>query len=321
MAKTLYDKIWESHLVDEQNDGTSLLYIDRHLVHEVTSPQAFEGLRLSNRKVKLPGSTLAVVDHNVPTTDRSKGIADKESAIQVETLSKNCKDFGIEFFGLTDKRQGIVHVIGPEQGFTQPGMTIVCGDSHTSTHGARTVAEEIEDRGGGGEADAQPPVAFEECVVVVPGARQQPAEAGGGRGAEKTQAEDPAPLLRGEPGAAGEGACEFDYRQQNEQPDGQMGRKRMQATSQLKPWLHNQKVRSGEPTALRPMICGTLTSESRGQRDRGRRSSESPDLDSGRSGARGRSRRRPAGWRADRAHACLGRPASSDSQVRRSIPR
>ncbi|NCU63854.1 MAG: 50S ribosomal protein L19, partial [Candidatus Fonsibacter ubiquis] len=136
MAKTLYDKIWESHLVDEQSDGTSLLYIDRHLVHEVTSPQAFEGLRLSNRKVKLPGSTLAVVDHNVPTTDRSKGIADKESAIQVETLSKNCKDFGIEFFGLTDKRQGIVHVIGPEQGFTQPGMTIVCGDSHTSTHGA-----------------------------------------------------------------------------------------------------------------------------------------------------------------------------------------
>lgn len=136
MAKTIYDKIWESHLVDEQNDGTSLLYIDRHLVHEVTSPQAFEGLRLSNRKVKLPGSTLAVVDHNVPTTDRSKGIADKESAIQVETLSKNCKDFGIEFFGLTDKRQGIVHVIGPEQGFTQPGMTIVCGDSHTSTHGA-----------------------------------------------------------------------------------------------------------------------------------------------------------------------------------------
>lgn len=97
MAKTIYDKIWESHLVDEQNDGTSLLYIDRHLVHEVTSPQAFEGLRLSNRKVKLPGSTLAVVDHNVPTTDRSKGIADKESAIQVETLSKNCKDFGIEF--------------------------------------------------------------------------------------------------------------------------------------------------------------------------------------------------------------------------------
>ena len=100
MAKTLYDKIWESHLVDEQNDGTSLLYIDRHLVHEVTSPQAFEGLRLSNRKVKLPGSTLAVVDHNVPTTDRSKGISDKESAIQVETLSKNCKDFGIEFFWL-----------------------------------------------------------------------------------------------------------------------------------------------------------------------------------------------------------------------------
>ncbi len=136
MPKTLYDKIWESHLVEEQKDGTSLLYIDRHLVHEVTSPQAFEGLRINKRKVRAPKSTLAVVDHNVPTSDRSKGIKDKESAIQVEALSKNCKDFGIEFFGLTDKRQGIVHVIGPEQGFTQPGMTIVCGDSHTSTHGA-----------------------------------------------------------------------------------------------------------------------------------------------------------------------------------------
>jgi 3-isopropylmalate/(R)-2-methylmalate dehydratase large subunit len=136
MAKTLYDKIWDNHLVDEQKDGTSLIFIDRHLVHEVTSPQAFEGLKLSGRKVKFPNFTLAVADHNVPTTDRSKGIENKESAIQVDTLEKNCKDFGIDYYGLTDVRQGIVHVIGPEQGFTQPGMTIVCGDSHTATHGA-----------------------------------------------------------------------------------------------------------------------------------------------------------------------------------------
>ena len=136
MAKTLYDKIWDNHLVDEQKDGTSLIFIDRHLVHEVTSPQAFEGLKMSGRKVKFPNFTLAVADHNVPTTDRSKGIENKESAIQVDTLEKNCKDFGIDYYGLTDVRQGIVHVIGPEQGFTQPGMTIVCGDSHTATHGA-----------------------------------------------------------------------------------------------------------------------------------------------------------------------------------------
>lgn len=136
MAKTLYDKIWDNHLVDQQQDGTSLIFIDRHLVHEVTSPQAFEGLKISGRKVKFPNFTLAVSDHNVPTTDRSKGIENKESAIQVETLEKNCKEFGIDYYGLTDIRQGIVHVIGPEQGFTQPGMTIVCGDSHTATHGA-----------------------------------------------------------------------------------------------------------------------------------------------------------------------------------------
>jgi 3-isopropylmalate/(R)-2-methylmalate dehydratase large subunit len=136
MPKTLYDKIWENHLVDQQDDGVSLIFIDRHLVHEVTSPQAFEGLRMTNRKVKFPNFTLAVADHNVPTTDRSKGIENKESAIQVETLEKNCKDFDIEYYGLNDIRQGIVHVIGPEQGFTQPGMTIVCGDSHTATHGA-----------------------------------------------------------------------------------------------------------------------------------------------------------------------------------------
>ncbi len=138
MAKprTLYDKIWDDHLVHEAEDGTSLLYIDRHLVHEVTSPQAFEGLRLSGRKVRHPEKTLAVVDHNVPTTDRSKGIAEEESRIQVETLAKNAKDFGIEYFHERDKRQGIVHVVGPEQGFTLPGTTIVCGDSHTSTHGA-----------------------------------------------------------------------------------------------------------------------------------------------------------------------------------------
>ena len=138
MAKprTLFDKIWDSHLVDRQDDGTCLIYIDRHLVHEVTSPQAFEGLRAAGRKVRRPQATLAVADHNVPTTDRSKGITEEESRIQVETLEQNCRDFGIEYFSMTDIRQGIVHIIGPEQGFTQPGMTIVCGDSHTSTHGA-----------------------------------------------------------------------------------------------------------------------------------------------------------------------------------------
>ena len=133
---TLYDKIWADHLVDEQDDGTCLLYIDRHLVHEVTSPQAFEGLRMAHRKVRAPERTLAVVDHNVPTTDRSQGIDDPESKLQVETLAKNAADFGIEYYDETDRRQGIVHIIGPEQGFTLPGMTIVCGDSHTSTHGA-----------------------------------------------------------------------------------------------------------------------------------------------------------------------------------------
>ena len=136
MPQTLYDKIFESHLVHKQDDGTCLIYIDRHLVHEVTSPQAFEGLRMNSRKVFSPESTLAVADHNVPTTDRSKPIENKDSKLQYETLEKNCKDFGLNFFGLNDIRQGIVHVIGPEQGFTQPGMTIVCGDSHTATHGA-----------------------------------------------------------------------------------------------------------------------------------------------------------------------------------------
>ena len=134
--RTLYDKIWDDHLAHEAEDGTCLLYIDRHLVHEVTSPQAFEGLRMTGRTVRHPEKTLAVVDHNVPTTDRSKGIAEVESRIQVETLAKNAKDFGIEYFHELDKRQGIVHVVGPEQGFTLPGTTIVCGDSHTSTHGA-----------------------------------------------------------------------------------------------------------------------------------------------------------------------------------------
>ena len=136
MPLTLYDKIWNEHLVHEQEDGTSLLFVDRHLIHEVTSPQAFEGLRSSNRKVRQPKLTLAVADHNVPTTDRSKGIDDQDSKIQVDTLEKNCKEFGIELFGMKDKRQGIVHIIGPEQGFTQPGTVIVCGDSHTATHGA-----------------------------------------------------------------------------------------------------------------------------------------------------------------------------------------
>ena len=123
-------------MVERQEDGTCLLYIDRHLVHEVTSPQAFEGLRLTGRKVRRPDATLAVPDHNVPTTDRSKGIAEEQSRIQVETLQQNCREFGIQLFDVDDIRQGIVHIIGPEQGFTLPGMTIVCGDSHTSTHGA-----------------------------------------------------------------------------------------------------------------------------------------------------------------------------------------
>ena len=136
MPKTLYDKIWNDHLVHQQDDGTSLLFVDRHLIHEVTSPQAFEGLRNSNRKVRQPKLTLAVVDHNIPTTDRSKGIDDKDSKIQVETLEKNCREFGVKLFGMDDKRQGIVHIVGPEQGFTQPGTVIVCGDSHTATHGA-----------------------------------------------------------------------------------------------------------------------------------------------------------------------------------------
>ena len=136
MSKTIYDKIWDEHLVHKQEDGTSLLFVDRHLIHEVTSPQAFEGLRNSKRKVRQPKLTLAVADHNVPTTDRSKGIFDKESKIQVDTLEANCKEFSVQVFGMTDKRQGIVHIIGPEQGFTQPGTIIVCGDSHTATHGA-----------------------------------------------------------------------------------------------------------------------------------------------------------------------------------------
>jgi 3-isopropylmalate/(R)-2-methylmalate dehydratase large subunit len=135
MSTTLFDKIWSDHLVGQREDGTSLLYIDRHLVHEVTSPQAFEGLKLSNRKVRRPESTFATADHNVPTINR-ENIADEQSRIQVETLAKNTKEHNIEYFELTDRRQGIVHIIGPEQGITQPGMTMVCGDSHTSTHGA-----------------------------------------------------------------------------------------------------------------------------------------------------------------------------------------
>jgi len=138
MAKprTLFDKIWDSHVVHTQDDGTCLIYIDRHLVHEVTSPQAFEGLRSSGRKVRRPDLTVAVADHNVPTTDRSQGITEPESKLQVETLEQNTRDFGIEYYGMNDIRQGIVHIIGPEQGLTLPGTTIVCGDSHTATHGA-----------------------------------------------------------------------------------------------------------------------------------------------------------------------------------------
>ena len=134
--KTLYDKIWDNHIVSINDDGTTILYIDRHLVHEVTSPQAFEGLRMSGRKVRRPEFTLATADHNVPTMDRDKGIADPDSKLQVETLERNARENNITYLPMSDKRQGIVHIVGPEQGFTQPGMTIVCGDSHTSTHGA-----------------------------------------------------------------------------------------------------------------------------------------------------------------------------------------
>ncbi|MEP3439412.1 MAG: 3-isopropylmalate dehydratase large subunit [Hoeflea sp.] len=135
--RTTYDKIWDDHIVNQQDDGTCLLYIDRHLVHEVTSPQAFEGLRTAHRSVRAPEKTLAVVDHNVPTTpDRHEGIKNEESRIQVEALATNAADFGVEYLNENDKRQGIVHIVGPEQGFTLPGTTIVCGDSHTSTHGA-----------------------------------------------------------------------------------------------------------------------------------------------------------------------------------------
>ena len=133
--RTLFEKIWDDHLVHSA-DGSNLIYIDRHLVHEVTSPQAFEGLRMNGRKVRRTENTLAVMDHNVPTTDRSQPIEQEDSRIQIETLRKNCEEFGVTLFDLTDTRQGIVHIIGPEQGFTLPGMTIVCGDSHTSTHGA-----------------------------------------------------------------------------------------------------------------------------------------------------------------------------------------
>ena len=136
MKKTLFDKIWEQHVVDERQDGSSLIYIDRHLVHEVTSPQAFEGLRISNRALRRPDLTLAVADHNVPTENRIDGIKDNIARIQVETLEKNVKEFKVPYIPLMDSRQGIVHIIGPEQGFTLPGCTMVCGDSHTSTHGA-----------------------------------------------------------------------------------------------------------------------------------------------------------------------------------------
>ena len=136
IGRTLFDKIWQAHLVDRQEDGTCLIYVDRHLIHEVTSPQAFEGLKIAGRKLRSPDRTLAVPDHNVPTKDRENGIDDEESRLQVETLRQNCRDFGVKILDVDDLRQGIVHVIGPEQGFSLPGMTIVCGDSHTATHGA-----------------------------------------------------------------------------------------------------------------------------------------------------------------------------------------
>jgi 3-isopropylmalate/(R)-2-methylmalate dehydratase large subunit len=136
MPRTLFDKVWDAHVIETLEDGTCLLYIDRHLVHEVTSPQAFEGLRMSGRRVRRPDETIAVTDHNVPTSDRRAGIAEPESRLQVETLERNVAEFGVPYFPLLDARQGIVHIVGPEQGISLPGMTIVCGDSHTSTHGA-----------------------------------------------------------------------------------------------------------------------------------------------------------------------------------------
>jgi 3-isopropylmalate/(R)-2-methylmalate dehydratase large subunit len=136
MAQTLYDKLWESHVVHTEDDGTAILYIDRHLLHEVTSPQAFDGLKLANRLPWRVSANLVVADHNVPTTDRTQGIADPISRLQVETLDANAREYGLTYFNMSDRRQGIVHVIGPEQGATLPGMTVVCGDSHTSTHGA-----------------------------------------------------------------------------------------------------------------------------------------------------------------------------------------
>ncbi|MBT4488736.1 MAG: 3-isopropylmalate dehydratase large subunit, partial [Rhodospirillaceae bacterium] len=135
-GKTLYDKIWDAHLVDQQDDGACVIYVDRHLVHEVTSPQAFEGLRAAGRKVHRLDATLAVADHNIPTINRDQGIKEPESKLQVETLEANIAEFNVPYFQIDDPRQGIVHIIGPEQGFTQPGMVIVCGDSHTATHGA-----------------------------------------------------------------------------------------------------------------------------------------------------------------------------------------
>ena len=136
MGKTLFEKIWESHIVFEKQNEPALIYIDRHLVHEVTSPQAFDGLRMNNRKVRRPDLTIATMDHNVPTSDRSLPILDQTSAVQIKTLANNCNDFGIKLFDINSPNQGIVHVIGPQLGITLPGTTIVCGDSHTSTHGA-----------------------------------------------------------------------------------------------------------------------------------------------------------------------------------------
>ena len=136
MPRTLFDKVWDAHVVEHIDDGTCVLYIDRHLVHEVTSPQAFEGLRLAGRVVRRPDATIAVTDHNVPTSDRRAGIVEPESRLQIETLERNVAEFGVPYFPLLDARQGIVHIVGPEQGISLPGMTIVCGDSHTSTHGA-----------------------------------------------------------------------------------------------------------------------------------------------------------------------------------------
>ncbi|MEH6403279.1 MAG: 3-isopropylmalate dehydratase large subunit [Sneathiella sp.] len=202
-ARTLYDKIWDDHLVDTQDDGASLLYIDRHLVHEVTSPQAFEGLRTSGRSVRRTDATFAVADHNVPTKDLHLGIVEPESKLQVETLEANVKEFGVNYFSMTDERRGIVHIIGPEQGLTLPGMTIVCGDSHTSTHGAfGSLAHGI------GTSEVEHVLATQ--TLIQEKAKNMLIQVNGALGAGVT-AKDLALAIIGQIGTAGGTGCVIEY--------------------------------------------------------------------------------------------------------------